>query len=66
VIVVQLGTKTQYIFNAARTLMTWGLRQLGANVAEADLTEEHGLTAMLEDEPTAMSGAGDGEAVVVP
>jgi D-alanyl-D-alanine carboxypeptidase (penicillin-binding protein 5/6) len=66
VILVQLGTKTQYIFNDARTLMTWGLRQLGANVAEADLTEEHGLTAMLEDEPTAMSGAGDGEAVVVP
>lgn len=66
VILVQLGTKTQYIFNDARTLMTWGLRKLGANVAEADLTEEHGLTAMLEDEPTAMSGAGDGKAVVVP
>ena len=65
-ILVQLGTKTQYIFNDARTLMTWGLRQLGANVAEAEVKEEHGLTAMLEDEPSAMSGAGDGEAVLMP
>ena len=66
VILVQLGTKTQYIFNDARTLMTWGLRQLGANVADAEVKEEYGMTAMLEDEPSAMSGAGDGETVVVP
>ncbi len=36
VILVQLGTKTQYIFDDAKLLMTWGLRQLGAHVAEAD------------------------------
>jgi serine-type D-Ala-D-Ala carboxypeptidase (penicillin-binding protein 5/6) len=65
VILVQLGTKTQYIFNDARTLMTWGLRQLGANVADAEVSEEHGMTAMLEDE-VLLSGAGDGEPELMP
>ncbi len=57
VILVQLGTKTQYIFDDARTLMSWGLRQLGASVAEAEeetLDEEEGMLTWLEgaeDEP---------------
>lgn len=46
VILVQLGTKTQYIFNDARTLMSWGLRQLGANVADAEAASESELMAM--------------------
>ena len=51
VILVQLGTKTQYIFSDARTLMSWGLRQLGANVADAGDTdlEEIGAVALEED-----------------
>lgn len=40
VILVQLGTKTQYIFDDARALMSWGLRQLGAPIAEVDSQED--------------------------
>ena len=47
VILVQLGTKTQYIFNDARTLMSWGLRQLGAPLAEAEVESEVGADAGL-------------------
>jgi D-alanyl-D-alanine carboxypeptidase (penicillin-binding protein 5/6) len=63
VILVQLGTKTQYIFNDARTLMSWGLRQLGANVAEAGVTEDQGLTAMAGEEESEAQGSlvDDGE-----
>ncbi len=46
VILVQLGTKTQYIFDDARTLMTWGLRQLGVGLAEAEGGLDSGLVAM--------------------
>lgn len=49
VILVQLGTKTQYIFDDARTLMSWGLRQLGAGVAEAEAGAEEGLVAALAE-----------------
>jgi D-alanyl-D-alanine carboxypeptidase (penicillin-binding protein 5/6) len=34
VILVQLGTKTKYIWNDARIMMTWGLQRLrGGGVA---------------------------------
>lgn len=49
VILVQLGTKTQYIFNDARTLMSWGLRQLGAPLAEVEGDEAAGLVALAAD-----------------
>ena len=54
VILVQLGSKTSYIFDDARTLMTWGLTQMGArNVAEVESGElltlpDERLVAMLE------------------
>ncbi len=40
VILVQLGTKTQYIFDDARSLMSWGLRQLGAPLAGVESSED--------------------------
>ncbi len=49
VILVQLGTKTQYIFDDARTLMSWGLRQLGAGLAEAEEAAEAGLVAAVAE-----------------
>ena len=49
VILVQLGTKTQYIFNDARSLMSWGLRQLGANVADEGGAEDAEMMAMLAE-----------------
>jgi D-alanyl-D-alanine carboxypeptidase (penicillin-binding protein 5/6) len=57
VILVQLGTKTQYIFDDARTLMSWGLRQLGASVAEAgEAGDGEGMMALMMDEVEAVQG----------
>lgn len=35
VILVQLGTKTKYIWDDARLMMSWGLRKMGARVSDA-------------------------------
>lgn len=69
VILVQLGTKTEYIFNDARTLMTWGLRQLGASVAAAgeENKDTNMMAFMSDDEETdAMSPEADLVMMVTP
>lgn len=39
VILVQLGTKTKYIWDDGRLLMSWGLRKMGARIADTGLPE---------------------------
>ena len=49
VILVQLGSKTNWIFDDARTMMAWGLRQLGARsvVMEAGDESDNAAAPML-------------------